>query len=272
MLHTRNHQLAVKSVTPLANVVMFLAFAVSILVSAPAYAQDRCETIGEDPEWAENIKQLIKTMQEGDMQAAKIQSKQTAEICPNAPALNYLQGKIAEALGETKDALYYYQKASENTYTFAVEPDTAKKIWYARYENEHPERTAGALSSTNTRLDALENENAQLRQEKHDTYGQLMWTGVGIGIGGLILTGIGSAVVASTKPVSLYVVNGVNYEYQSKPAYAFGWSSLGIGLGLLATGSILAGIFGYKYSQSDAGSEDIAFSISPVSFSIEMRF
>ena len=55
-------------------------------------------------------------MQNNDMQSAKLQAKALAEICPNAPTLNYLQGKISEALDEKTDALYFYQKASENTY------------------------------------------------------------------------------------------------------------------------------------------------------------
>lgn len=256
----------------LASIPCVLLTTVALLHPAGALAQDRCQDLSDDEEWTEGIRRLHAHMQNKDMHAAKVQARALSEICANSPTLNYLQGKISESLGESKEALYFYQKASENTYYFAVDPDTAKLIWYTRYENEHPERTEGALTTTNARMDELGAEAIELRNEKRDIYRKLLWTGTGIGIGGLILTAVGGAVVASTKPVSLTEVDGVHYKYQAKSVHSFGWTSLGIGSGLLMTGAVLAGVFGYKYRQSDPDKENITFNISPMNFSIQMQF
>lgn len=232
------------------------------------------------------MQQLIETMQANDMQKAKIQSKKLADICPNAPALNYLQGKIAEALGEKQDALYYYQKASENTYTFAVDPDNAKKIWYARYENEHPERTAAAVNSSHESINDLEAEITKLKdinskyeeavENNAQTAKKLMWTGVGIGIGGLALAGAGVGMAISQD--NKYSVKTIEHNsdvqaYTFSTLYTASWAIIGAGAVLTVTGAVLAGIFGKKYASSSKDeANDYSFSITPFSTSFTYRF
>lgn len=282
---SQEHQTARRMGTPLLTFLL-------LLLPLTATAQDQCATIGQNPQWTDGLKQLVSTMQANDMQSAKLQAKELADICPNAPMLNYLQGKIAEALGETQDALYYYQKASENTYTFAVDPDNAKKIWYARYETEHPERTASALTSSNEKLQAIETElaqsqsdNAKLLDNIHTleaselkTSKTLMWTGVGSAAGGLALVGAGVGLIFSGTKYEK-VANGeitvttkdsnnilvidetkIN-KYTYTTNYTTGWMMIGIGSAFTVAGTILTAIYGYKYTHSK--SEQFSFQVSP---------
>ena len=144
-----------------------------LLIPMPAIAQDRCEHLNEDSEWTEGLKKLIATMQNNEMKTAKGQAKALSEICSESPALNYLQGKIEESLGNSSRAHYYYQKSSENTYRFAVEPNTAKMIWYARYENEHPDRTDVTLAATKVEIEKLETQNQSLRSQIKELESQI---------------------------------------------------------------------------------------------------
>ena len=271
--YTPNHLRLFQSIVPL-----FIT-ALMLIVAVPAQAQDTCDTIGENPEWSEAMNRLIKTMQGGNMQAAQSQAKALAEICSDAPVLNYLQGKIAESLGTPNEAQRYYQRASDNTYIFAVEPEIAQKIWYTRYEHEHPERTADALSLTNKRVDALETKVTRLQTDERETYRKLMWTGAGIGAGGLLLTITGAALAAQNdlsvkakQHTESTKIIYYDYTIQNKQHYSLGWTTFGIGMGLLITGTVLTGIFGYKYTHLNINDEDITFYISPMNISIDMRF
>lgn len=246
------------------------------LLPAIASAQDRCNTIGNDPEWAAGLQQLVETMQADDMVKAKEQSKALVAICPNAPTLNYLQGKIAESLGEKNDALYFYQKASENTYNFAVEPDNAKKIWYARYENEHPERTADALASNNESYTALEDQNERLKEtlaQKEKFFANpktLMWVGTGLGAGGLAFIGAGVGLLCNSHSSDI-TPSSNGYKVDDNATHATGWILAGMGGSLLITGAVLAGIYGYKYRLS-LKNKDIVLNISPNGFQFNMTF
>lgn len=252
---------------------IFLAVLIFVLPTA-ASAQDKCATIGSDPEWAAGLKQIVDTMQAEDWQTAKQQAKALSLICPSAPTLNYLRGRIAEQLNEKQEALYYFQNASESTYTFAVDPDTAKKIWYARYESEHPERTASALALKDETTSALETEIAELKKANanaEDNIKTLMWTGVGIGAGGLALTGAGIALIFISHP-SKIEQTAKGYNVSNDPLYAVGWGLTGLGAGLLVTGAVLTGIYGYKYQKFKAQHNDISFGISPTSIRFSMTF
>lgn len=261
---------------------LFLCVALFVLLPLTANAEDQCDTIGKNSKWTKGMDTLIATMQANDMKTAKSLSKDLVDICPNAPMLNYLQAKIAEALGENADALYYYQKASENTYTFAVDPDNAKKIWYARYEMEHPERSASAVASSSESMNALEKENAQLKDtisqqadlnlNHTNSYKKAMWAGIGVGIGGLALAGGGVGLVMSKSDKYEVTENkGSPKTYTFTNLYTTGWTLIGVGAAFTVGGAILAGVFGSKYASSKNQS-DYSFSITPMHASFTFRF
>ncbi len=256
------------------NLLLSATIVCALLSPMSAHAEDGCATLKSNPEWNNGMKQLLNAIQTNDMTNAKIQSKILADICPNAPTLNYLQGKIAESLGEKQDALYYYQKASENTYAFAVDPDNAKKIWYARYENEHPERSASAVNSNSESFAALEAQNVHLQElnaQHLESYKKLLWAGVGIGAGGLALAGTGAALVALSHSSKIEKeAEAKPNKVSDDPMHATGWIATGLGAGLLITGAVLAGVYGYKYKQSD--NQDISFNLSPSYISFDIRF
>ena len=285
MIHTppltaNCNTLSCKSLTsvqnsPIINCI-FLVILILLLPTA-ASAQDKCSSVGNNPEWTSGLKQLSETMQANDWKTAKQQAKSLSLICPNAPVLNYMRGKIAEQLGDKQDALLYFQKASEGTYTFAVEPDTAKKIWYARYENEHPERTAEALELNTEAMSALEAENKRLKQdleyeEKYFTNPKtMMWVGTGLGAGGLAIIGTGIALLL-TSGSSDITPSPNGYKVDDNSMHATGWIATGLGAGLLITGAVLAGFYGYKYKKSISKNTDITLNFSPTEFHFNMTF
>lgn len=275
IIHTTRYTHTTKTKTARRSWPLLVALLL-LLLPFTANAQDRCTSIGNDPEWISGMQNLINTMQANDMRNARLQAKTLASICPNAPTLNYLQGKIAESLGEKEEALFYYQKASENTYTFAIDPDNAKKIWYARYESEHPERTADAVSSQNESYAALEAENAALKDalSHHEFFTTdpktLMWVGTGLGAGGLVLTGAGLGMALSSDS-SILTASTHGYKVDVNPINAMGWVVTGLGAGLLITGAVLAGIYGYEYNRS-LQNKDISLNISPTGFYFNMTF
>ena len=268
--NTETVRLYGKSCPGLCHICPALLMLCLLLASTSARAEDGCATIGDDPQWKYDLSVLVETIQAGEIQAAKQQAKALSAVCGNAPTLNYLQGKIAEALDDKSEALYYYQKASENTFTFAVDPDIAKKIWYARYEAEHPERTQGAVTSKSEHITSLESQVSQLNATLASQYRKFMWLGIGLGTGGLVLAGTGAALVAKFDPVELGREDNHKLSYKEKPLHSFGWASIGVGTGLLVTGAVLAGIYGYRYSR--AKQDDLTFYISPSSIMIHLTF
>ena len=272
-----------------------------LMLPTASQAQDNCANLSNNLEWTSGLQEIIMTMQAGDMQKAQLQAKALANICMNAPLLNYLQGKIAEELNEKSDALYYYQKASENTYTFAIAPDTAKKIWYARYENEYPEHTEEAIAASKARIAALEAELATEKSETErinnqrlalmpykeevlETNKKLMWAGAGIGIAGLAIVGGGIGLLFATKDekyttVSLTTLDIEKNEdidksvhaYKYKPEYLASWAMIGAGAALAIGGVILTGIYGFKYTHP-IGDESLSLHISPADVSLLIAF
>lgn len=248
------------------------------------YAQDGCQSLNENPEWMGGLQDVISEIQANDYQAALKKSKRLSEICPNAPTLNYMQGKIYENLNDKSNALYYYQKASENTYNFAVDPDTAKKIWYARYEFEHPERTQGEVSRKDERIGALEAESQQnlsnfeaYKEEQYASVRKTMWAGAGVGIGGLALAGAGLGILFSQE-------NNITIDYKTNDdikeemknvkytgPYIASWGLIGAGAALAVAGAVLTGIYGYKYTHFDKN-VSYSFGVSPVKASFVIQF
>ncbi|MBQ9396337.1 MAG: hypothetical protein IJU23_12615 [Proteobacteria bacterium] len=239
------------------------------LVPSIAFAEDNCKNLESNKEWTRQHEELVELIQAMDYDKAQALAKRMSKICDQTPALHYMQGKIAEELGNKSDALLHYQKASEYTYQFAVAPDMAKKIWYARYENEHPERTAQSLKESAEQNETRLKENtssllAQFREEQKLRNYKLMWTGIGLGIGGAALLGTGLGLWSGyyNEPLDTnhkHVVVG----------YKMSLALMGTGTAFTLTGIILAGLFGHWYKQSDVS---YSFDIVPNGAMFRMDF
>ena len=251
-----------------------------LLASTSAYAKpgndDGCSSIGQSEDWRANLQALVEAVQENNLEDAKAISQYLTEICPDAPVLNYVQGKMYEKLGDKHRALFSYQKASDNTYHFAVDPGMAQKIWYARYEFEHPERTAEALDEKSSEIADLQAQSNQrlddfqaYKAAHYSEISKLLWTGTGIAAGGLAFIGTGAALVAKN-PIK--IKNSTPPEYHEKASYGAGWTLVGVGSALLVSGTVLAGIYGYKYTHFETENADISYSISPTGVSFELVF
>ena len=117
-------------------------------------------------------------------------------------------------MDDKKKALLLNQKASEATKRYATADETAQKIWYARYENEYPDRTEKSVEEKNKRIEELEAELGNVTtyndkmSEHHDLHvvenenlqkgvNGWMWGGIGIGVAGLAMLGAGAGVIAT---------------------------------------------------------------------------
>lgn len=240
-----------------------------LLLPVNAIAQDSCTDVTQNPEWNNGIQALVQLIQSNNYTDAQVQAKTLSRICDQSPVLHYMQAKIAQETGNKSDALLHYQKASEYTYRFAVEPDMARKIWYARYENEHPERTAKSLEENAARNELRLKENtsdllSQFQEDQKQRHKQMMWTGIGLSVGGVVLlgTGIGLWGYYYNKPLN-------NKHDHTVIGYKMSIGLMGVGSALTLTGVILAGIFGHWYKQSD---QVYSFDIQPTGASFRMVF
>ena len=267
-----------------------------LAISGNALADDSCGSLNSNRKWNRGLQKLVITIQEGNQDSAWEQAKKLAGICSRSPLLNYLTGKIAEKRDDPVNALYYYQKASEYTYVFAVEPEMAQKIWYARYQLENPDRSGEAVSALNERIEELQTEierlgsvevrNTVLQSGLSDAYRDterealaLMWSGTGVGIAGLGLlsAGLGIVLTEGNAPVDFDYssaqdsVHSSSFQYEVSRSYILGWTLLGVGSALLVTGTVLAGVYGYRYTHRADG-VDYSVWISPSGASLRLEF
>jgi hypothetical protein len=199
-----------------------------------------------------------------DYDAALKAAAPLTSICGESPILNYYVGLAMQGSGDDVKALIYFQKASQHMSDFTVPPEISRRIWYARYEGEYPERTEDAVlrrAEENKRLTAqntdlteklsqaertIENLNLshkvtidQMHAEAKSRYAATMWTGVGVGIAG-ILVGVGGGLLA--------YFSSNNEAAAITPQYISGLAMLGGGIGMTLAGAIVAGIGGYQYT------------------------
>ena len=132
-----------------------------------------------------------------------------------------------------------------------------------------------SLEADNERLkETLAQQNLLSSDSLRDTYANLLWTGVGIGAGGLALAGTGAALVAISHSSKLEARNEDHgYKVSDDPLHATGWVLTGVGAGLVVTGAVLAGIYGYKYKTvNNNNNNDVTLYVSPNSFSLNITF
>ena len=266
-------------------------------ICAAQERKDPCAELANNTEWIEGIKSVADDYTAGNYKAALKTAKRLSDtICADSPTLLYTEGKIYEAMDDKKRALLHYQKASEATKRYATSEDMAQKIWYARYENEHPDRTEKAVEEKAKKIAELENElneskaqNNKLSNELSNVSSELesqqmaqiqnakawMWSGVGIGIAGIAMLGAGAGLVVANndKPADVNIDYGTQIQgnFKVKNSYVAGWALIGVGTALIAVGGVLSGYFGYQFTHSKQDN-DISFSILPTGASFKMTF
>ncbi len=214
-----------------------LSYVVLCCFVTNAFAEENCETLGQNPEWNAGIQKMISLHAEHKYVEAQSLSKELRKICSRSPILTYMDAKVAEGLGDDIMALHYLQNASEYTYVIAVPSETAQKIWYARYEKEHPERTASSVANLRQETDDLLEQTKQLQlktqhlsdrvvevqastevESMRENAGKSMWAGAGVGIAGLVVAAIGAGLTFANykDPFEYYGGEDNFYDIDSK--------------------------------------------------------
>ena len=246
------------------------------LFSMDAHAADPCDSLDKNAKWLKLSKALTVSIEAGEYQSALETIDTMMEICSRVPTLNYNAGVVYRRMGDNTKALYYLQIATLNTEEFAVKGSDLEKIWYERYEAEHPQATQGSIESYQKQILDLTEENSKLKDElnvvdvnKQKTEYMYIWTGVGIASTGVLLAATGGAIVGvMDDPIQVSSGNRVSYN----SVRDLGWSFIGAGIGLTIAGSILAGISGYRYSQIKKTSHEQTISLEFGSTGLELRF
>ena len=248
-------------------------FVCGIFIASNAFAED-CNNLGNNAEWRSGMAEIQSLYQSNEYNKALDKAKALYAICSISPTLLYYTGLILDEQGDDERALIYYQKASENISQMGVEPGIARQIWYARYEGEHPDRTEEAVAIKDDTISILSKQAAEYEaqskmasteafSESADKIQTLLWTGVGVGGGGLVMLVAGAVLLGMDRNP----LDGLN----ENPNRAAGWAMLGAGIGLTVVGAVTAGIAGYHYSKTKEDAV-LSFGVSPTGASFGMTF
>ena len=297
--------------------VLLLVSLILMFVPGIAFAQESgqlCTGLADDPVWVDGIKFVKSAVEAQSWDEALTQARQLYAKCPSSPILNYYIARCLQGQNDKIKSLQYYQLAADKTSEIATGPDSSRMIWYARYEAEHPERTDKAIAERQSRLDASEAKNVELKaaldEAKATRASELakakreaaleakqdaslgMWTGTGIGVVGIGLLATGAVLAFRGDTYDHYVVPDdegdikfeittnendekyrLKYKVETKPKYITGLTLFGAGLGMILTGSIMAGIYGYKYSHVNLDDNaELSFSIMPQNVGMSLIF
>lgn len=227
----------------------------------------------------------------GDWNTALRHSKELERVCADSPLLNYTIAHIHKNLNSQEKYLFYLQKASQNTEHFSVDKDILDRIWSEKYIAVHPEAAPEAIQSRQKTIESLDEENEALKaqldmagysadgflaqqaelQQANDTNDVLLWTSVGVGAAGLIVTAVGATLVAKN---SNQAIDANIHGQYVKSIYNTGWTMIGSGIAITAIGVAASAFFGYKFHHyhTNDGSIDFALGLSPAYTSFEMSF
>ena len=251
-----------------------LFIGVSLIGLSPAFAEN-CEKLDKNKNWVSEFNQLNDDFQRQDWNSAINHAKNLEKICSQSPILNYMIAHIHKSQGDDEKYLFYLQKSTQNTERFSVDKDMLDKMWSEKYIAVHPE---AAPENIKALKDQLESYKSGLETQKQvstsvednhiDDYKTTMWFGTGIGAGGLVLGGVGAVILVKTDPI-LFKNNSTTYT--ENPAHILGWTLVGVGSALTIVGTILAGIYGYKYKQAK-DNQTLSFTLTPFNTSLSIRF
>ncbi|MBQ9395927.1 MAG: hypothetical protein IJU23_10500 [Proteobacteria bacterium] len=259
----------------------------SLTLCSQAFADD-CQKLAKIEAWTTGIKELTEQMNQQQWKEALKTAEGMSNICDRSPTLNYAMGKIYKELGNDSKALFYYQKATLFTEEFAVKGKTLEKMWFDRYEAEHPEARPEAIEALKKENEELKAQAQQMHEKEMESrvglqadimqvknrYGAGMWTGVAVAGIGIALTAAGTYMVIDNKDPIEFIkgAEAGDTDYQVKSMYGVGWTLLGAGVASVIAGTIVTGIMGYYYTHTEGVEPPVSFHFSPVGADLSIKF
>jgi hypothetical protein len=292
----------------------------TMFLALPANAEE-CEGLGDNPDWQNGMNAIRDAFDKADYDAVLLKGEDLSFICSRSPKLNYYIASAHAAKGSYSDAAAFFEIAGDATRDFETAPDLVQKIYYGRYEAEHPERSEAAVTALTQENESLRKERTLLSKTNESLEKQMaavrshsgatpsgdssddaaricltdkladdkagLWTGVGVGAGGIVLTIVGSVLVTKMDKYKhtgfheeqLDAAEAAKYgrqagsvrvqDYKVSEGYVAGWTLLGAGIAFTVTGAVLSGIYGYKVSHDE---DRFALGISPFGASFGMTF
>ena len=272
-------------------------WALGMLLPICAAAQE-CPNLDSNPAWNEGLRGMSAAYQAEDYEQALTIGKQLQDICDKSPVLNYMLANIYKTQKNEERYLFFLERATEQTRNFAVDNDLLNRMWSDKYIAAHPEAAPDAIMSKNAVLrkyqfdleltsQSLKDREYEIQSLKKDLessgrklednlelYKTLMWTGAGIGIGGLAFAGAGAGMVLSSEPIDFKEKFNAPHQYKEKVLHSLGWAFVGTGAALAVTGAVLTGVYGYRYRHYNDSQEDaeLTFSVYPACTSMIVTF
>lgn len=248
--------------------------------------QDACFTLNSDPTWKELLINYSNAYSEKDYKKALAYTDALKRICSQSPNLNYAIAMTYKQMGDIDNAKHYIEIATDNLLAFSASPQTARAIWYTRYDLENGDQ----FIEKDTFDDAMRNlttENFELKENLTEAYADaqkpyaaIMWTGTGIGIAGIgsLIAGTVLAVQNNDfeldKPKWEGQVTRTKVPLKNSYEIKTGYALIGVGVAATVAGAVMAGIAGYQYKRAIDAERDstISVTVSPQSVQLGVSF
>lgn len=248
--------------------------------------QDACFTLNSDPTWKELFINYSNAYSEKDYKKALAYTDALKRICSQSPNLNYAIAMTYKQMGDIDNAKHYIEIATDNLLAFSASPQTARAIWYTRYDLENGDQ----FIEKDTFDDAMRNlttENFELKENLTEAYADaqkpyaaIMWTGTGIGIAGIgsLIAGTVLAVQNNDfeldKPKWEGQVTRTKVPLKNSYEIKTGYALIGVGVAATVAGAVMAGIAGYQYKRAIDAERDstISVTVSPQSVQLGVSF
>lgn len=237
---------------------------------------DNCKNLEKDKFWAEGFKKVNDLITDKKWDEALDEAHKLYAYCNRSPMINFYLGHIYKELGNEKNVANYLRKATDYTEEFAIKGPLLERIWFERYEAEHPEARPEKIAEMK---EALKNVSAEKMQSEYDSalslekvrsnYAAGLWTGVGLAGAGLVLGGVGVGFVLDVDDRGPLDYEKTKISVRSN--YMLGWALVGAGVAAVVSGTIVAGIMGYHYANLKK-EEAVSLSITPASVSLTYKF
>ena len=249
---------------------------------------DGCDNLDDNPEWTKGFGMLNAAYEAKAWDTAIEVAKPMQEICEQSPILNFTIAHVYKNKNDNEKYLFYLQKATEQTERFVVDRNLLDIMWAEKYLAAHPEAEPEVIKDKDEKLETISRtlidkdyEIQALRKELETSHKQLdndiqmykslMWTGTGIGIGGLAFVGTGIGMILLTDAIEFKENQSGPHHYKEKIVHSMGWAFVGVGTALTITGATLAAIYGYKYKHYGTNAE-ITASIMPTGATVLVAF